>query len=162
MDALSWRHDLRPGDLGRVTELHGVLYAEEFGYSYEFEAYVAESLGEFGKRYDADRDRLWSVELNDRLVGCVGILGREGDVAQLRWFLVHPDARGHGLGRRLLDEALSFCRARGNGSVYLWTVTGLDASARLYTEAGFRLTEQAPFTDLWGVHLAEQRYDLTL
>lgn len=162
MDALSWRHELLPGDLGRVTELHGVLYAEEFGYSYEFEAYVAESLGEFGKRYDPARDRLWCVELNGRLVGCVGILGREGGAAQLRWFLVHADARGHGLGSRLLDEALAFCRARGYRSVYLWTVTGLDAAARLYASAGFRLTEQTAFTDLWGVHLAEQRYDVEL
>ena len=162
MHALSWRHELLPGDIGRVTELHGVLYAEEFSYSYEFEAYVAESLGEFGKRYDPARDRLWSVELDGRLVGCIGILGREDGAAQLRWFLVHPAARGHGLGRRLLDEALLFCRARGYASVYLWTVTGLDASARLYTAAGFRLAAQTPFTDLWGVHLAEQQYDLTL
>jgi GNAT superfamily N-acetyltransferase len=162
MDELSWRHELLPGDLGRVTELHGVLYASEFGFSYEFEAYVAESLGEFGKRYDATRDRLWSVELHGRLVGCVGILGRDEGAAQLRWFLVHPDVRGSGLGRRLLEKALTFCRARGYRCVYLWTVTGLDAAARLYTSTGFRLTEQTPFADLWGVHLAEQRYYLDL
>ena len=44
------RHDLRPGDLGRVAELHGTLYATEYGLTTIFEAYVAESLAEFGKR----------------------------------------------------------------------------------------------------------------
>ena len=43
------RHDLRPGDLGRVIEQHGVLYAAEFGFDHTFEAYAAETLGDFGR-----------------------------------------------------------------------------------------------------------------
>ncbi len=76
--------------------------------------------------------------------------------------LVHPDARGHGLGRRLLDEALGFCRAAGYRSVFLWTVSPLVAAARLYTAAGFVKTEAKSEDTPWGVPLREERYDLTL
>ncbi len=156
------RSDLRPGDLGRVIELHGLLYHEEYCFDTTFEGYVAASLGEFGRAPRPDRDRLWLAERSDHLVGSIGIVGREANAAQLRWVLVHPDARGHGLGRRLLREALGFCRSAGYHSVYLWTVSPLTAAAGLYTSAGFRLTEERPAELLWGVDQSEQRYDLAL
>jgi GNAT superfamily N-acetyltransferase len=153
------RHDLRPGDMGRVIALHGMLYAEEYGFDHGFEAYVAETVAEFGRLARPGLDRLWVAERAGQLVGSIAIVGREDGAAQLRWFLVHPDARGSGLGRRLLHEALTFCRAAGYRSVYLWTVTGLEAAARLYVAAGFRKTETKPPATLWGVDLAEERYD---
>jgi GNAT superfamily N-acetyltransferase len=153
------RHDLRPGDMGRVIALHGMLYAEEYGFDHGFEAYVAETVAEFGRLARPGLDRLWAAERAGQLVGSIAIVGREDGAAQLRWFLVHPDARGSGLGRRLLHEALTFCRAAGYRSVYLWTVTGLEAAARLYVAAGFRKTETKPPATLWGVDLAEERYD---
>lgn len=156
------RHDVRPGDLGRVTELHGALYAEEYGFDHRFEVYVAETLGEFGRTMRPDLDRLWIAELDGRLIGSIGIAGREDGAAQLRWILVHPDGRGHGLGRSLLDEALAFCRTAGYRSVFLWTVSPLTAAARLYLSAGFRKTETKPEDAPWGVRLCEERYDLAL
>lgn len=160
--AVTIRHDLRPGDLGRVVALHGVLYAREFGFDHGFEAYVAETVAELGRLARPGLDRLWVAERDGRQVGSIAIIGREGGAAQLRWFLVDPEVRGAGLGRRLIDEALAFCRTAGYRSVYLWTVSGLDAAARLYVAAGFRKTEVKPAALLWGVELAEERYDLSL
>ncbi len=159
---LSVRHDLRPGDLGRVIAMHGDLYAAEYGFDHRFEAYVAETLGEFGRTARSGRDRLWLAELDGRLVGSIGVVGREHDEAQLRWVLVHPDARGRGSGRRLVGEALAFCRTAGYRSVYLWTVHPLAEAARLYLRAGFVLTEEKPREPMWGTTLSEQRYDLRL
>lgn len=159
---LTVRHDLRPGDLGRVTALHGLLYAAEYGFDHTFEAYVAETLGEFGLAAPNGRDRLWIAQVEGRVVGSIGIVGREEHTAQLRWFLVDPEVRGRGLGRQLIAEALAFCRGTENGSVFLWTVHVLTAAARLYTAAGFRKTEAKPPAALWGKTLAEQRYDLSL
>jgi GNAT superfamily N-acetyltransferase len=168
MTEVTVRHDLRPGDMGRVIALHGVLYADEYGFDHGFEAYVAETVAEYGRLARPGLDRLWVAERacpeerGGQLVGSIAIVGREDASAQLRWFLVHPEARGCGLGRHLIDEALTFCRNAGCRSVYLWTVTGLDAAARLYVAAGFRKTETKPPVMLWGVRLAEERYDLDL
>lgn len=164
---LTVRHDLRPGDMGRVIAQHGVLYAQEYGFELGMEAYVAETMAEFGRLLRPNLDRLWLAERRGRLVGSIGILGRDGagqggGVAQLRWFLVEPSERGTGLGRRLVGEALGFCRAAGYRSVYLWTVGGLDAAAHLYVAHGFRKTETRPTARLWGADLSEERYDLTL
>jgi GNAT superfamily N-acetyltransferase len=156
------RHAVRPGDLGRVTALHGLVYAAEYNFDVGFEAYVAHSLGEFGQAIRPDRDRLWLAERGDHLLGSIGIIGREAGAAQLRWFLVDRQARGQGLGQRLLADALAFCRAAVYRAVFLWTVDSLVAAARLYTAAGFRKTEEKPRQPMWGALLAEQRYDLDL
>src|SRR5215470_1245172 len=117
---VSLRHDLRPGDLGAVVHLHGTVYAREYGFDPTFEAYVAGPLSEF-VRSRGDRDRLWIAERGGRRVGCIAIVGVSATEAQLRWYLVDPSARGLGLGKRLLHEAVAFCRQCGYESVFLWT-----------------------------------------
>lgn len=155
------RHTLRPGDLGHLTAIHGILYAEEYGFDHTFEAYVAATLAEFGQGARPERDRLWIAERDGHIVGSIGIVGREAGAAQLRWLLVHPTGRGQGLGRRLVRDALTFCGDAGYDSVYLWTVRTLTAAARLYQTAGFRKTEERAQTQ-WGTTVTEERYDLKL
>ena len=155
------RFELRPGDIGHVVQRHGLIYAHEYGWDYTFEAYVARTLSEFAQRHDPARERLWLAEIGGRTVGSIGIVTGEADAAQLRWYLVEPDCRGMGVGRRLIDEALAFCRATGRRRVYLWTVAGLDVAVHLYRAAGFALTESVP-GDRFGTQLVEERYDLEL
>lgn len=71
------------------------------------------------------------------------------------------DARGVGLGRRLVGWALGFCREQGYRSVFLWTFSELEAAAHLYRTHGFKLTEEKTHA-IWGRVLTEQRYDLRL
>ena len=155
------RTKLEPGDIGEVIALHGRLYAQEYGLDHTFAGYVAVGLGEFAKAYDEQKDRLWLAETDGHLVGSIAIAGLSEQTAQLRWFLLAPGARGQGLGRRLLAEALAFCRARGFKSVFLWTISELQAAARLYQAAGFRLTEQRTH-EIWGAMRTEERYELLL
>ena len=55
------RTDLKPGDIGYVIYLHGVLYAEEYGFNHTFEPYVAGPLAEFARSHN-HRERIWVVE----------------------------------------------------------------------------------------------------
>ncbi|HET8650081.1 MAG TPA: GNAT family N-acetyltransferase, partial [Gemmatimonadales bacterium] len=81
--------------------------------------------------------------------------------AQLRWFLVDPSARGRGLGRRLLDTAIEFSRAAGYRRIVLWTVSALEAAARLYRAVGFERTEEQP-GQRWGSDVIEEKYERSL
>jgi ribosomal protein S18 acetylase RimI-like enzyme len=157
--AVTLRTNLYPGDLGAVVHLHGIVYAQEYGFDHTFEAYVAGPLAEFA--LDASpRERLWIAERDGRVVGCVAVVAASPTTAQLRWYLVDPSARGAGLGKRLLDEAIAFSRENGYESVVLWTVSALTAAARLYQAAGFRKVEEKPGRR-WGVEVIEEKYELS-
>lgn len=155
------RTDIRPGDIGYIISLHGTLYAREYNLDHTFEGYVASGLGEFAKSYDERKDRLWLAEERGRIVGSIAISGQTDHTAQLRWFLVHSEARGKGLGGRLIGDALEFCRSSGFKSVFLWTLSDLKIAAHLYKRAGFRRTEQKTH-EIWGAIRTEDRYDLAL
>ena len=137
------------------------MYAKEYGWDQGFEGYVAEGLANFVQSFDARTDRLWIAETDSEIVGSIGIVRDSDSTAQLRWFLVHPDHRGRGLGRELLNRALQFSRDRGFKSVFLWTVSDLKTAAHLYQQTGFRKTEEKTHK-IWGKTLTEERYDLSL
>jgi GNAT superfamily N-acetyltransferase len=154
------RTSLRPGDIGAVIELHGRIYAREYGFDHTFEAYVAGPLAEFA-RFAKARERIWLAERESRIVGCIAIVASAPDVAQLRWFLVDPSARGLGIGKKLIHEAVAFSKACNYKSVILWTVSVLTVAAHLYRSVGFRLVKRKPVKQ-WGIDVIEERYELNL
>ena len=160
LDEISIRCELRPGDIGYVTYLHGSLYHREYGYGLQFENYVAKGLCEFYEKYNLQRDRIWACEHNDRLIGFLLLMDR-GDAAQLRYFLLEPEYRGMGLGSKLMNLYVDFMRECGYKGSYLWTTHELSTAAFLYKRHGFMLTEEKEST-AFGKPLREQRYDLTL
>ena len=160
MSEIAIRHHFRPGDVGRIVWLHGTLYAKECGWDHRFEAYVATPLGEFANR-TSPRERIWLVDADGELSGCVAIVEAGDREAQLRWLLLAPNLRGLGLGRRLVEETITFSRAAGYESVFLWTVKELTAAGRLYASLGFRVTFEEVH-DLWGGPVTEQKHALRL
>ncbi len=155
------RSDLKPGDLGSIVRLHGILYAREYGFDLTFEGYVAAGVAELAPSFTAGRDRVWVLEKDGEMTGSIAIVHRPPNEAQLRWFLVHPELRGQGLGRALLKEALRFSLEQGYRRVFLWTLKGLAAATHLYESHGFEKTAEK-IHPLWGKTVHEERYDLEL
>lgn len=150
-----------PGCIGRIAELHASYYHRTAGFGLAFESKVARELADFCERYVAGRDGLWLALADGRIEGSIVIDGSHAasDGAHLRWFIVSDAVRGRGVGGRLLDSAMEFCRARGYERVYLWTFEGLDAARYLYERAGFRLAQQQRGRQ-WGTEVNEQRFEL--
>ncbi len=151
----------QPGDLGWVVLAHGEVYAAEFGWDSGFEALVARIVADFASGYDPLREAAWIAELDGRRVGCVFCVAADDTTAQLRILLVHPYARGHGLGRRLTALCVDFAHAAGYERLRLWTNDPLVAARSIYLAAGFQLVEEEPHTS-FGADLVGQVYELDL
>jgi ribosomal protein S18 acetylase RimI-like enzyme len=152
------RTELKPGDIGYVIYLHGALYGSEYGFGIRFETYVAAGLLEFYADYDPARDGVWVCEHEGVMMGFMLLMHRGPDSAQLRYFLIRPEYRGIGLGKRLMGlfmDRLTVCRYK---SAYLWTTHELSAAKSLYERHGFKLTEEKD-SAAFGKPLREQRYD---
>ncbi len=160
MGDVTIRHDLQTGDLGYLVYLHGILYAKEYGWDSTFEAEAAVVLAEIATS-QGERERIWLVEKDGELAGSIAIVEASAEQAQLRVLLLHPNLRGLGLGRRLVEAAVAFCRECGYSSIFLLTTSDLTAAAHLYKSVGFGLREEKR-KSVWGVELVEQRYEMKL
>lgn len=153
------RHELKPGDLGMVVHLHGLLYAREYGLDTTFEPYVAEPLAQCVR---AGSGRIWIAEDGTgRMLGSIAMVDAGQQVGQLRWFLLVPEARGIGLGRRLLATALADARDRGFLRIFLWSFADLVDARRLYERAGFHVSETRT-SHIWGAQRTELRMETEL
>jgi N-acetylglutamate synthase-like GNAT family acetyltransferase len=161
-EATTIRQGLRPGDIGAVAGMHGVLYEREYGLDHRIEASVAEGMARFADALArSDRAGLWVAERDGAVVGAIGITAESDAVARLRWFIVAPEARNEGIGGRLLDRALAWTRERGFRRVYLFTFGDLHAAARLYARAGFAKVSERVGTE-WHDTMVEERWELEL
>lgn len=130
---------MAPGDIGWIISQHGELYAREYGWDQSFEALVARLLAERMARFDPDMERVWIAERAGERIGCVLVVRKSPRTAQLRMLIVRPEARGLGLGARLVDECLAFARARSYRRMVLWTHDCLTRARGIYRARGFRM-----------------------
>jgi len=108
-------------------------------------------------RADSSRWRCWVIDDGQQLLGhiCVQLFEKMPNPvnepeahAYLTNFYVVPELRGCGLGRKLLNKALSWCRARDADAVILWATA---ESKSLYRRCGLR--EPADILELRGDYL---------
>jgi GNAT superfamily N-acetyltransferase len=151
----------RPGDIGWVVQRHGELYSKEYGWDERFEAIVAGITARFIENFDPQRERCWIAECDGKRLGCVFLVKDSSAVARLRMLLVEPEARGMGLGKRLVDECVSFARQAGYSKVTLWTEDVLTAARNIYESAGFMKVKEEPHSK-FGYPTVSETWELKL
>ena len=159
IDGITIRTHLEEGDLGAISELHGRLYSDEFGYDHSFQQHVERLLFDL-EGLDEERERFWVAE-KGKIVGCIAVTKGSGGRARLRFLLVDPEVRGRGLGRKLVELGVEFAREKGYPLIYLTTQPNLVNAGKIYKEAGFEIAWEREEVK-WGHALIEQCYLMAL
>ncbi len=110
-----------------------------------FRAYLASALDVWGRM---EHGTVIVAESDGRLVGTVTFFPDANDegtpttfgpgTAGLRATAVHPEARGLGIGRRLVEACIERAVASGATSIALHTADFMRAAVQLYERTGFR------------------------
>ena len=95
-------------------------------------------LADIEAHYQAHGGAFDVLEDAGQIIGSVGLHRIDEQTCELRKMYLYRNARGRGLGRRLLDHALQRARALGFKRVTLETASVLTEAIALYTRYGFR------------------------
>ncbi len=158
--------ELALGDVGWVTMMHGELYGHEYGWNHEIETLAARVMADFceanppaGSR--SGRERAFIAEVNGARAGSLLLMEADASTAQIRLVLASSWARGLGIGRRLVDEAIDYSRTAGYEKISLWTNDVLSHARRIYQDAGFTLLGSEDHHS-FGTDLTGQTWELQL
>lgn len=145
------------GDRDWLVDQHGRLYAQAEGFDDSFGDLVAEILDAFLEQHDVDREAGWVAEHNGVRLGSIFCVRLSETTAKLRLFLLVPEARGKGLGRRLLKTCMTFARDHGYRDMQLWTHESHAAACGLYMSVGWQhISSKAVHS--FGCDLVEQSW----
>ncbi|WP_438424500.1 GNAT family N-acetyltransferase [Aquimarina macrocephali] len=104
-------------------------------------AYEDKSLDSMYETYDYSRMQYYVVEEEGEIIGGAGIAPLEGEVAgdicelQKMYFL--PQARGKGVGYKMINRCLDFAKEQGYAKCYLETMPYMESARKLYKKVGF-------------------------
>lgn len=151
----------RPDDAPWLVEQHGRLYQRDNGFDDTFAPLVESILADFVTSHDPARERGWIAELGGARMGSIFCVALDDHTAKLRLFLLLPEARGKGLGKRMLNTCMGFARSAGYRDMALWTHESHRAACALYKASGWQLTGSKKVHS-FGRDLVEQSWEFRL
>lgn len=112
---------------------------EEFGFPYDFK--LDYDLEDPGKFYTNVGGAFFILLDDNRLLGTVAIKKISKKNAELKRMYLLKEYRGQGLGSKLLDEAIEFCRGKAFKKVNLDTNIKQIGAQKLYQKKGFQISK---------------------
>ncbi|WP_299536379.1 GNAT family N-acetyltransferase [Ulvibacterium sp.] len=112
-------------------------------------AYADAALDRMYETYDRPRATYVVVEDQGRIIGCAGIAqldNYDGNVCELQKMYLVGEARGRGLGARLMEVCLERAKDFGFEHCYLETMPYMTEAQKLYQRVGFEYID-APMGD---------------
>lgn len=141
-----------PADIPTVLERNVVLYEEDFNYPPDaFGQVVSEGLEELSRKGGI----LWIAEYHPdesgtpQWAGSIAIVPSAKPTGRVRFLLVAAPFRSCGLGGKLLNVALEYCKEEGIRRVTLSTAADCVSAHKIHRDLGFervKISEGTP----WG------------
>ncbi|WP_422072649.1 GNAT family N-acetyltransferase [Tranquillimonas rosea] len=154
--------DFSDPDAAWVIARHAELYRAECGFDHRFEAAVRGVVARFIEARCPAREAAWIAWQGGVRLGSLFCTATDRrDTARLRLFLLEPEARGQGLGWRMLETCRRFARETSHTRLILSTHESHRAACALYAASGFRMTAARPVRS-FGRDLVEQEWEIAL
>ncbi len=109
---------------------------DEYGFTWEADGYHRD-LYDVEAFYHKRGGMFWALVSGERVIGCVGVQVHSERECELHRMYLLALNRGRGLGRRLIETAAAYGRARGCRRMQAWSDVKLTLAHRLYLRCGF-------------------------
>lgn len=107
-------------------------------------AYADKALDSMYENYNVPMATYFVVEENGVIIGCAGIAqleNYEGNICELQKMYFLEEARGKGIGAKMIIACLEKAREYGFKKCYLETMPYMKAAQKLYIKTGFTYLE---------------------
>lgn len=130
-------------------------YGASLGVDLSFQAFDRE-LADLPGSYGGDEEVFLLATVDDEIAGCCALRtlvdASEANACEMKRLYVRPAFRGFGLGRMLVEALMQRARESGFGTMFVDTLSDMEAARELYTSLGFEPTEPYYFNPLPGAH----------
>lgn len=104
-------------------------------------AYADAALDKMYETYDNPKMAYYVVVENHKILGGAGVAPLQEEdhgICELQKMYFLPEARGRGLGTKMMEKCLNFAKESGYAKCYLETMPYMKAARKLYRKTGFK------------------------
>lgn len=144
----------RKEDTQKVVEAVKAAF-DSYGFNWYEDGYCAD-LYDIATHYPAPDHGFWVIEHDGEVCGCVGVSYFEpidqktalethriaGADCELHRLYIHPDKRGNGFGKLLLDQVAQAAKTQGCQLMEIWSDKKLEHAHTLYMRAGAKMMSE--------------------
>jgi putative acetyltransferase len=130
--------EIRPLRTGEDATAFRTLNEEWITRYFTLEKMDRETLGDPENKILKKGGYIFMAYLSSQAVGCVALIPIGSGVYELSKMAVSPEMRGLGIGRKLLQHAVTEAKRFGAKSLFLGSNARLENAVHLYESVGFR------------------------
>ena len=131
--------EITPEDNAQVAQVIRKVF-EDMGVPKVGTAYADKALDDMYSNYNVPKAAYFVVEYDGKVIGCAGVAqldNYEGNVCELQKMYFLEEARGKGLGAKMIEACLQKAKEFGFEACYLETMPYMEAAQKLYKKNGF-------------------------
>ena len=133
--------EIQPEDNPQIARIIRQVLVDDMGAPKKGTAYEDRAVDRMFETYNTDRSVYFVIEQGNKITGGGGIAplaGHDGNVCELQKMYFLREARGMGLGEKMIDLCLQKAKEYGYDQCYLETMPYMEAAQKLYQKKGFR------------------------